>query len=376
LIFFFDSVPELCYAAPKDKTMSEPAILHNPSLPNIYGPITAGQLFERTFTLLRENSNLFFGIVLILVGVEIVLGGITGGMFGANAFVIGRSQVQSASLGRILFMLPIVFVGGVLLFILIQIIQGALFIATRARLTDTQMTVGDACKLAADQAGRLIGISLSIFIRVIGYVLLFVIASGLLIGVIAAIGATMHVVTENSFSRGHLPGVGVILFLVLLVLAELIAYLFFWLWLASRYALSIPAALAEGLSVTESIRRSIHLSQRSRGRLYALFVGIVVANVAIAMVTVPFQLILGRGAIDQHGLVFGAISILLAGFRILTSAFIVAVMGVGTALCYYDLRVRKEGFGTVPTQPPALSLAEADPLPLPSNDPMVGLPIS
>ena len=96
------------------------------------------------------------------------------------------------------------------------------------------------------------------------------------------------------------------------------------------------------------------------------------------MVTVPFQLMLGRGAIDQHSLVFGAIGILLAGFRILTSAFIVAVMGVGIALCYYDLRVRKEGFGIVPTQPPptVVPIAPVDPWPLPPNETTGDLPTS
>jgi hypothetical protein len=289
---------------------------------------------------------------------------------------MGGSSVGPASLGRILFLMPIMFVGGVLLFILIQIIQGALFIATRAKLTDAQITVGDACKLAADKAGRLFGISLLIILRVIGYVLLFVIAFGVLAGVIGAIGGLMHVVTANQFSRGHLPGLGVIVSLLLLGLAGVIAYLLFWLWLASRYSLSIPAALAENLSVTESIRRSIHLSQGSRGRLYALFLAIVVADVAIAAVTVPFQLILRHGALYQYGLAFGAIGILLAGFRILTSAFIVAVMGVATALCYYDLRVRKEGFGVVTPPPTVVPIAPADPWPLPPSEPTGDVPNS
>ncbi len=356
--------------------MSDPAILPNPSSSNVYGPITAGQLFERTFALLRENFKLFIGIVLILVGVEIVFGGIMAGVFGGSAFVMGRSIVGAASLGRILFLMPVAFVGGILLFILIQIIQGALFIATKAKLTNTPITVGDAGMLAGDKAGRLIGISLLIILRVIGYILLFVIAFGILAGVIGALGGLMHVVTGNTFSRGHLPGLGVIMFLLLLVLTGVIAYLLFWLWLASRYALSIPAALAENLSVTESIRRSIHLSQGNRGRLYALFFAILVADVAIASVTVPFQLVLSHGALDQHGFAFGAIGILVAGFRILTSAFIVAVMGIATALCYYDLRVRKEGFGLAPPPSPAVPIAPAEPWPLPPNEPAGDLPIS
>lgn len=358
--------------------MSDPAILPNPSQPNIYGPITAGQMFERTFTLLRENFKLFFGIVLILVGVEIVFGGITAGFLGGSALLMGRSTVGPASIGRILFLMPVMFVGGVLLFVLVQIIQGALFIATRAKLTDTPITVGEACKLAADKVGRLIGISLLIFVRVIGYILLFAIAFALVAGVIALFGGLIHAAAGNPFSRGHLPSAGVILFLVLFILASLVVYLLLWLWLASRYALSIPAALAENLSITDAIRRSIHLGHGSRGRLYALFMGIVGVDLAIGLVTVPFQLMLRHGAHGVYGhpgIVFGVVGLLLAAFRIFVSAVIVAVMGIATALCYYDLRVRKEGFGIV-MPPPAVPIAPAEPWPLPPTEPAGDLPIS
>jgi hypothetical protein len=56
--------------------MNDQTMIPNPSQPNVYGPITAGQMFERTFRLLRENFKLFFGIVLILVGVHIVAMGV------------------------------------------------------------------------------------------------------------------------------------------------------------------------------------------------------------------------------------------------------------------------------------------------------------
>ena len=365
--------------------MSEPAILPNPSSPNIYGPITAGQMFERTFTLLRENFKLFYGIVLILVGVEIVVVGITGGIFGATAFSLGGATVISlggatagpASLGRILFLMPIMVVGGVLLFILIQIIQGALFVAARARLAGTPITVGDACKLAADKAGRLIGISLLIFVRAIGYVILFCTAMVIVGFVIALFTGLTHAAGGNMFSIGHHASLAVIAALVLFLVVGGIAYLLFWLWLASRYALSIPTALAENLSITESIRRSIHLSHGSRGRLYALFVSVIIADIAIALVTTPFQLMLRHEAFGRYGAALMTMTILLAGFKILVSALIVAVMGVATALCYYDLRVRKEGFGTVPPPPPTpVPIAPADPWPLQPNESTGDLPIS
>ncbi|MHB1745759.1 MAG: hypothetical protein ACYCRE_13460, partial [Acidobacteriaceae bacterium] len=68
-------------------------------------------------------------------------------------------------------------------------------------------------------------------------------------------------------------------------------------------------------------------------------------------------------------------ALLLAGFRIVTSAFIVAIMGVATALCYYDLRVRKEGFGVVAT-PPVAPVAPAEIWPVPPDTPTGDVPIS
>jgi hypothetical protein len=88
---------------------------------------------------------------------------------------------------------------------------------------------------------------------------------------------------------------------------------------------------------------------------------------------------LGHGATGiygHQGVAFGVVGILLTGFRILVSALIVAVMGIATALCYYDLRVRKEGFGVVAPPPTPVPIAPAEPWSLPPNEPTGDLPIS
>ncbi len=351
--------------------MSEPAILPNPSQSNIYGPITAGQMFQRTFTLLRENFKLFLGIVLILIGVEIIVAGI----FGSSAFWTAHFASDAAPVARLLFLAPVFAVGAVLLFILVQIIQGALFLATQARLVRAPMTVGEACKLAADHAGRLIGISLLILVRVIGYTLLFLGAAAIVGGALSVFVGIAHVSGVSSFHLEHrsLLGLGVFILASLCVLA---VYLLFWLWLVARYSLSIPAALAENLSVTEAIRRSIHLSHGSRGRLYALLVAMIGVDLAIALVTVPLQLLLQHGGNMHAGAIVGAGGILLAVVRLLVYAFVMAFIGIATALCYYDLRVRKEGFGVVTPPPPAGPIAPDDSWRLPPNEPTGDVPIS
>jgi hypothetical protein len=321
------------------------------SLPtNAYGPITAGQMFERTFRLLRENFKLFFGIAAIMIGVYIVATGI----FAGSEFWMFRLNRGVPSVGTTLFTFPIFLVGGILLFILVLIIQGAFFIATRAKLANSAMTVGEACKLAADKAGRLTGIALLILVRIIGYLLLFYIAS-VVVGLIVALifGVLRHATGSVPFAFGHGVSLGLVAVFVLLTLVWLVLYILLFLWLYARYALSVPAALDENLSVTESIRRSIHLSRGSKGRLYSMLLAIVGLYLVFDAVVLPIELMafhpfhaplshptIGAGV----GIVFLLISIV----SILLSAVVMAFIGIATALCYYDLRVRKEGFGASP----------------------------
>ncbi|HTU51258.1 MAG TPA: hypothetical protein VMF56_11720 [Acidobacteriaceae bacterium] len=362
--------------------MSEPAILPNPSQPNIYGPITAGQMFERTFTLLRENFKLFFGIVLILIGVHIVAMGI----FGGSEFWMIRSNGGPPSVGGALLMFPIFVIGGVLFFIFVMIIQGSFFVATRARLSGTAMTVGEACKLAADKAGKLTGVALLIIVRCIGYWLLFCIASLIVFLMIALLfGGLHHASGDVPFALGHGASLGFIAMFVVLGLLWLVLYFAFLLWLYARYALSVPAALAENLSVTGSVRRSVELSRGSKGRLYAMLLSIVGAYLVLDAVLVPVEMLafnpfhphpvgmgIGMGMGPGMALLFLVISIV----SIVMSALVMVFIGIATALCYYDLRVRKEGFGNVTPPPPAVPIAPADGWPLPPNEPTGDIPIS
>ena len=356
--------------------MSDQPIVPNSLPTNVYGPITAGQMFERTFRLLRENFKLFFGIAAILIGVHIVATGI----FLGSEFWMLRFNSGAPPVGRTLLMFPIFFVGGILFFIFVLIIQGAFFIATRARLTSSPMTVSEACKLAADKAGRLTGIALLILVRIIGYLLLFNIAMVVLAVIVTLLfGGLRHATGAVPFAFGHGLSLGLIAILVLLMLAWLVLYFFFLFWLYARYALSVPAALAENLSVIESIRRSIHLSRGSKGRLYSMLLAIVGLYLVIDAVILPVELMafhpfhapfspltMGAGA----GIVFLFICVV----SILLSAAVAAFIGIATALCYYDLRVRKEGFGVV--APPVAPAPTTEIWPVPPEAPIGDLPIS
>ncbi len=339
---------------------------------NAYGPLTAGQMLERTATMLRENFKLFAGIVLVVIGVEIVVGGLLAG----TSMWTGHLTAGTAPVMKLLYIVPLAMLGGFVIYVFAQIVQGALFVATQARLACVEMTVGEACRVAADKVGRLIGISILVGLRMMGYAILFYAALAIPLVMVLFVAGMAQGAGGNPFQIGHLPSAGMGIFLIVFLLVALVLYVYVCLWLVARYAVSIPAALAENLPVTEAIRRSIHLTRKSKGRLYALFLVIALVYFLLAAATLPVQFITVR-AVGQHtgmtvatmGMIFIGLSVL----KILVSAVVIAFMGVATTLCYFELRVRKEGFGGTPVVVSAP--VGIPPLPV-SEPPIEDLPIS
>ncbi len=333
-------------------------------------------MFERTFALLRDNPKLFFGIAAVLFGVEIVIGGVLGG----SGLWMMRSSVGTVAMTRMLVTFPLALLGGLMIYVFTQIIQGALFLATQARLAKTPMTVGEACRLAADKIGRLVGISILVALRMFGYMLLLYFGLAI-VGVIVALmfGGFAHLAGNLRINPGvahgpaQLLGAGALVLFFLLALGVL--YILALLWLFARYAIAIPSALAENASVTEAIRRSIHLTRGSKGRLYALFLAVFGVYILIAAVALPVQMmILHATAHRVAAAPLTALLMLLPIFENLVGVVVITFVGIATALCYFDLRVRKEGFGAdVPT--PVIEIPAAAP-PLPNNWPIEDAPIS
>lgn len=346
--------------------MNDTEIFPNSPQRNMYGPVTPGQLFERTFALLRENPTLFFGIVLVVIGVEIVVGGVLRG----SGMWLGRYGGGSSPILGAIFVVPLALLGAAIIYIVTQIIQGALFLATRAKLGNAYMTVGEACRLAADKAGRLVGISILVGLRIIGYMLLLDIVAGVLVMIALAASGVRHSFAQNPFQAGHGAALALGIVLGLFLLAIAVVYIALMFWVVLRYAVAIPASLEENLPITDAIRRSIVLTRGSKGRLVAVFVAVACVWIAMAVLTVPLQMMAAHAGAG-HG---GGFILAAAAIRILFSWILIAFMGVATAVCYFDLRVRKEGFGA-PTAVPVLEIPSAATAP-PPDWPIEDLPVS
>ena len=112
------------------------------------------------------------------------------------------------------------------------------------------------------------------------------------------------------------------------------------MWL--RYSLAMPACVVEDLPTGMAIRRSIDLSQGSRGRIFVLWLLVYAIRFVLALL-LGFPIVVFGLKHPGHALPLGWLALSeLAGF--ITNTFIGPIYSTGLTLFYYDQRIRKEGF--------------------------------
>jgi hypothetical protein len=144
-------------------------------------------------------------------------------------------------------------------------------------------------------------------------------------------------------SLNHNPAGFLTFGLGMLVLAPLLLLaLVYGVFMSLRYSLSVPACVVDELPASAAIRRSIHLSEGSRGRIFVL--GLLVYAIRLILgIIFGFPII--ALAVKHPGqqlpmmwLMFQQVGIFF------TNAFIGPIYAIGLTLFYYDQRIRKEGF--------------------------------
>jgi hypothetical protein len=113
------------------------------------------------------------------------------------------------------------------------------------------------------------------------------------------------------------------------------------LWLTLRYSLAVPACIEEGLGTLRSLKRSVFLTQDTKGRILVLLLIVMAAQgtLATAFMTPVFAFI-----VRMRGQASPAITAYTMAATALSSALIKPIYSIGLTLFYYDARVRKEGF--------------------------------
>jgi membrane-anchored glycerophosphoryl diester phosphodiesterase (GDPDase) len=136
------------------------------------------------------------------------------------------------------------------------------------------------------------------------------------------------------------------------------------IWMSLRYSLAVPACVVEDLPASGAIKRSIELSQGSRGRIFVL--GLLVYAVRMLLgILFGFPMIALAVKHPGQPLPLGWMVLAqIGGF--VTSTLIGPIYSTGLTLFYYDQRIRKEGFD-IEWMMQAAGLSPQPELPAPQN---------
>jgi hypothetical protein len=154
-------------------------------------------------------------------------------------------------------------------------------------------------------------------------------------------------------------GLSMLVLLPLFVLAGV-----YGVWMTLRYSLAVPACVVEELPTTPAIKRSIDLSDGSRGRIFVL--GLLVYAVRMVLgLLFGFPMI--ALALKHPGQPLPLPWMFLAQIgSFIISALIGPIYSTGLTLFYYDQRIRKEGFD-IEWMMQAAGLSPQADLPAPQN---------
>ncbi len=282
-------------------------------------PLSTGQLLDRTFSLYRRNFVLFVGIAALAPALYLAMQAL---IISVNAAgTTGRTTPTSAATAAGLIMLA-----GVIVWMFgLAITHAATIQAVAAVHLGRGITIGESYSSLKGRYGRIIGVFISVVIRVVGGSMLLVFAAVLLGAGGVAGGAALGV-------AGGI--VGGILALVLAVGAAMLAITLF-----VRYSLAIQACVVEGVKGREALKRSIALTKGSRSRVLTVYTLFIVLTWAISMAAVVISAAVGS---IMRSPTAAAVAGALAGFvaGVLTGPLVT----IGMSLLYFDERVRKEAF--------------------------------
>ena len=339
--------------------MSAPGYHPPPPQPaNPWGPFTAGDLLRRTFQLYREHFALFLGISAL--GAVLTL--VVQLPFQLLPFLMrGHTAIApTQAIAQFLIVVPFGILSAVLALYIYSLIYGTMFTAVSHLRQGKPASITAALEETAPRSLRLLGAYLLVTLRVFGWLLLFVFAVMLICVLLAlvfhAAGVTLPMPHGMSggpaASHGNFAALGfAFLGIGLVLFVGVVAYLFFILWLYSRYLLFVPAILAENAGANAAVHRSVELSKGSRGRIYALLIFCFFLQIVAVVSAAPFfYLAIHTGRIGPTA----SPVIVLAEFVVITFVQMLLmhpILGIGTALCYFDLRARKDA---APIAPPPL----------------------
>jgi membrane-anchored glycerophosphoryl diester phosphodiesterase (GDPDase) len=284
-------------------------------------PLSLGELLDRAFLLYRRNFWLFAGIMVIpscvFMPMQFFMLRSRGVPFPWNK-PSPQAQTPGYTFG-ILFVYWIIY----------AVAQAATTYAVADAYLGRLSTIREAYGKIRGRFWRLIGVTLNVGLRIFGLMFLLLVLAGFAGGILAAVMTRGNAVPGN--------------FAVLIVVAFVLVGLAIVVWLSMRYAISLPAVLLEDISGRAAIRRSVQLSRGRRGQIFvAVLLGIVVMYSVALLFQGPFYA--GIAVMGIKGQLPNWIVLGLSVSSVIGGAIAGPLLMIILVLCYYDLRIRKEGF--------------------------------
>ncbi len=298
-------------------------------------PLSLGEILDRTAELYRNHFLLFAGIAAIFAGAMLLINLLHLGVLALLGYPHAATGLQWATAtAAVVEALAILLLAGV-------------SIAANNRAV---------AWVYLDQPATIRGATVSILPRLRSYLWLMTMAAfrawAPLAGLYVAFFAVILTILPKGFlanpsiAQGAPPvnpsalvaaGLGVLILAPLLLLA-----LIYGVWMSLRYSLAMPACVVEELKSGQALKRSIELSEGSRGRIFVL--GLLVYAVRLLLgilLGFPFIALAIKHPGQPIPLAWLAIQ-QIATF--IVNTFIGPIYSTGLTLFYYDQRVRKEGY--------------------------------
>jgi len=240
-------------------------------------PLSLGELLDRTFTLYRGHFWVFVGIMAIPASFGIPVNYLVLS-FEGNMLFMGKPTL-TPSPGLIFGLFAGIFAFAILLILGHSIALAAVTHAVSEAYLGRRTTVRDSYRSIQGKFWRLMGVILNIAIRLLGImVLVFV--------VIAGVGGMLIAATAAAGGQAVVAAVTVLLVLFVYLFGAVA-----FVYLALRYAVSIPALMLENLGVLAAIRRSVQLTRGRRGHIFIAFLlAAIIGYVGFIVFQAPFTI--------------------------------------------------------------------------------------
>jgi hypothetical protein len=298
-------------------------------------PLTLGEILDRTAELYRSRFPLFAGIssafATVMLGIQL--------LYTRSLVAMGYPNIMtkwqwSTAASAVAESLAILLLAG-------------LSIAANNRAVawvylDQPASIREAVRSVRPRLGRYLWLMTNVSLRAWGplavlYVAYFVLLLSLMPHDLLTNPAAAQTAAQDNPAAFLEFGAGMLILAPLMIAATVYGVL-----MSLRYSLAVPASVVEDLPAGRAIRRSIELSNGSRGRIFVLALLVGAVRLLLGMLFGFPIIVLAVKHVGQplpmHWLVLQQIGIFLS------NALIGPIYSIGLTLFYYDQRIRREGF--------------------------------